>query len=60
MKTIINGSILTMILVVLVISGTSPAASDSAGSLIVDINGFPSSDGYAMVALHNSEDSYPN
>ncbi len=43
---------------VLLITNTSPAASESTGNLIVNISGFPSSDGFAMVALNNSEESY--
>jgi uncharacterized protein (DUF2141 family) len=43
---------------VILIAGASQATSDSTGNLIVNISGFPSSDGFAMVALHNSEDSY--
>jgi len=43
---------------VLLIANTSPAASESTGNLIINISGFPSSDGFAMVALNNSEESY--
>jgi uncharacterized protein (DUF2141 family) len=43
---------------VLLITNTLPAASESTGHLIVNISGFPSSDGFAMVALNNSEESY--
>ena len=43
---------------VLLIANTSPAVSESTGNLIINISGFPSSDGFAMVALHNSEESY--
>ncbi len=43
---------------VLLIANISPAASESTGDLIVNISGFPSSDGFAMVALNNSEESY--
>lgn len=32
--------------------------SESTGKLVIDISGFPSSDGFAMVALNNSEESY--
>jgi uncharacterized protein (DUF2141 family) len=32
--------------------------SESTGNLIINISGFPSSEGFAMVALHNSEESY--
>jgi len=45
-------------LFVLLIANTSLAASESTGNLIVNISGFPSSDGFAMVALNNSEESY--
>ncbi len=38
--------------------GTSTAASESTGNLIVNISGFPTSEGFAMVALHDSESSY--
>jgi len=36
----------------------SSAFSESTGKLVVDVSGFPSSDGFAMVALNNSEASY--
>jgi uncharacterized protein (DUF2141 family) len=42
----------------LLITNISPVASKSTGNLIVNISGFPSSDGFAMVALNNSEESY--
>ena len=45
-------------ILVLLIANTSPAASESTGNLIINISGFPSSDGFAMVALNNSEESY--
>jgi uncharacterized protein (DUF2141 family) len=45
-------------LFVLLIANTSSVASESTGNLIVNISGFPSSDGFAMVALNNSEESY--
>ena len=45
-------------LFVLLIANTSSAASEFTGNLIVNISGFPSSDGFAMVALNNSEESY--
>jgi uncharacterized protein (DUF2141 family) len=31
---------------------------ESTGNLVVNISGFPSSEGFAMVALNNSEESY--
>jgi uncharacterized protein (DUF2141 family) len=58
MKIRINGCIFLFTLFVLLIANTSPAASESTGNLIVNISGFPSSDGFAMVALNNSEESY--
>ena len=45
-------------LFVLLIANTWSAASESTGNLIVNISGFPSSDGFAMVALNNSKESY--
>jgi uncharacterized protein (DUF2141 family) len=38
----------------------SPSAGfgGSTGNIVVNISGFPSSDGFAMVALNNSEESY--
>ena len=58
MKPRINGCIFVFTFLVLLIAGTSPAASESTGDLIVNISGFPSSEGFAMVALNNSEESY--
>ena len=58
MKIRINGCIFLFTLFVLLIANTSSAASESTGNLIVNISGFPSSDGFAMVALNNSEESY--
>ena len=42
----------------LLVVAPSPAFSESTGKLVIDISGFPSSDGFAMVALNNSEKSY--
>lgn len=50
--------VLLLTLFLLFFVGVSPAVSDSSGNLIINISGFPSSDGFAMVALHNSEESY--
>ncbi len=58
MKIRINGCIFMFTFLVLLIANTSPAVSESTGNLIINISGFPSSDGFAMVALHNSEESY--
>ncbi len=58
MKIKPNNFILLLTFLVLLIANTSPAASESTGNLIVNISGFPSSDGFAMVALNNSEESY--
>ena len=46
------------ILTVMLFCAVAPAASETSGKLIVDISGFPNSDGFAMVALHNSGESY--
>ena len=45
-------------LLALLTVGPTPAQSESSGKLTVNISGFPSSDGVAMVALHDSEQSY--
>ena len=58
MKIRLNGGIFMFTFLVLLIANASPAASESTGNLIINISGFPSSDGFAMVALNNSEESY--
>ncbi len=58
MKRKISGCFSLFVFFLLVSAGASPAASETTGTLIVNISGFPSSDGFAMVALHNSEESY--
>ena len=58
MKIRISRCIFMFTILVLLIANTSPAASESTGNLIINISGFPSSDGFAMVALNNSEESY--
>ena len=58
MKIRIGSCIFMFTFLVLLIANSSPAATESTGNLIVNISGFPSSDGFAMVALHNSEESY--
>lgn len=58
MKRKINGPIYLFAFWVLVMAGASSAPAESTGKLIIHINGFPSSDGFAMVALHSSEESY--
>ena len=58
MKIRIGRCIFMFTFLVLLIANSSPAATESTGNLIVNISGFPSSDGFAMVALHNSEESY--
>ena len=54
----ISRCIFIFTILVLLIANSLPAVSDSTGNLIVNISGFPSSDGFAMVALHSSEESY--
>ena len=56
MKT--SGYLLVLSLLGLFIANPIPVASESTGMLIVNISGFPSSGGFAMVALHDSEESY--
>jgi uncharacterized protein (DUF2141 family) len=58
MKIKTNDFVLLLIFLLLFFAGASPAASAATGILIVNISGFPNSDGFAMVALHNSEESY--
>ena len=58
MKTKISGCLVLIGFFALIIAGASQAASGKTANLIVNISGFPSSDGFAMVALHNSEESY--
>jgi uncharacterized protein (DUF2141 family) len=58
MKRITSRYFFAVAFLALLVVVHSPAFSESTGKLIVDISGFPSSDGFAMVALNNSEESY--
>ena len=58
MKIKPNQGILLFVFISIFFVAASPAVPESTGNLIVDISGFPSSEGFAMVALHNSEASY--
>jgi len=58
MKIKPNDFILLLVFLFLFFAVASPAVSESTGNLIINISGFPSSEGFAMVALHNSEESY--
>jgi uncharacterized protein (DUF2141 family) len=58
MKRLPIKNVLAIVFLALLVVGPSPAFSESTGKLIIDISGFPSSDGYAMVALTNSNESY--
>lgn len=58
MKRLPVKNVLAVVFLALWVVGPSPAFSESIGKLIVDISGFPSSDGFAMVALNNSKESY--
>lgn len=53
-----NSYIVFFTFLVMLVASDSPATAESTGKLIIDISGFPSSEGFAMVALHNSEGSY--
>ena len=53
-----NAYFFMFVLLVLGTAVPTTALSESMGKLTVNISGFPSSDGFAMVALHNSEKSY--
>ena len=58
MKIKLNSHTLLFIFLMLLTAGTPSATSESTGNLIVDISGFSNSEGFVMVALHNSEESY--
>ena len=58
MKRLPIKNVLAVVLLALLIVGPSPGFAGSTGRIIVNISGFPSSDGFAMVALNNSEESY--
>ena len=58
MKKLPIKSVLAAVLMALFVVAPSAVSSESIGKLIVDISGFPSSDGFVMVALNNSEESY--
>ena len=37
---------------------SKPLSAETIGTLVVDMDGFPDSDGYAMVAVYESESAY--
>ena len=53
-----NAYFFMFVLLVLGTAVPTTALSESMGKLTVNISGFPSSEGFAMVALNNSEESY--
>lgn len=58
MKRITSSYFWAVVFLALLALAPSVVFSQSTGKLIVDISGFPSSDGFAMVALTNSDESY--
>ncbi|CAB1060538.1 hypothetical protein D1BOALGB6SA_5304 [Olavius sp. associated proteobacterium Delta 1] len=58
MKKITSRYFFAVAFLALLVVVPSPVFSESTGKLVVDISGFPNSDGFAMVALNNSEESY--
>jgi uncharacterized protein (DUF2141 family) len=58
MKRITSRYFFAVAFLALLVVVPSPVFSESTGNLIINISGFPSSDGFAMVALNNSEESY--
>ena len=58
MKNNISRYLLVFTILTFSVFGPSQGRGESTGNLVVNINGFPSSDGFAMVALNNSEESY--
>ena len=58
MKRITSRYFFAVAFLALFVVAPSPVFSESTGKLVIDISGFPSSDGFAMVAVNNSEESY--
>ena len=58
MKTKISSHFLAITCFVLTMASPLTGFGETTGNLVVNISGFPSSDGFAMVALSNSEESY--
>ena len=58
MKIKLHDLISLFVSLLLFFAAVSPVVSESTGNLIIDISGFPSSDGFAMVALHHTEESF--
>ena len=58
MKTKISSHFLAITCFVIAMANPLTGFGESTGNLVVNISGFPSSEGYAMVALSNSEESY--
>jgi len=58
MKIKPNQCILLFVFISIFFVAALPAVSESTGRVVVNISGFPSSEGFAMVALHDSEESY--
>jgi len=58
MKRITSRYLLAVAFLAFLVIAPSRVFSESTGKLVIDISGFPSSDGFAMVALNNSEESY--
>jgi uncharacterized protein (DUF2141 family) len=58
MKRKISSYLLIFTFLAFAAFGPSQGRCESTGNLVVNINGFPSSDGFAMVALSNSKESY--
>jgi uncharacterized protein (DUF2141 family) len=58
MERIANSYFWAVALLALMVFAPAVVFSEGTGKLIVDISGFPSSDGFAMVALNNSKESY--
>ena len=58
MKRSISRYFFTVVILAFFVGAPSASFGGPTGKLVIDISGFPSSDGYAMVALNNSKDSY--
>ena len=58
MKTKISSHFLAITCFVLTMASPLTGFGETTGNLVVNISGFPSSEGFAMVALSNSKESY--
>ena len=58
MKSKISSHFIAITCFVIAMASPLTGFGETTGNLVVNISGFPSSEGYAMVALSNSKESY--